>query len=200
MIELTVTSSTGELRQKMVVAANTLADWRPFFDAWGDLWLESRREMFATGGASTGTPWPEYSKATGELQWAAIKGKFLGRRMRRSDVLRFIGSSNERLFPSMTESGHAENIQDVSENRMTVGTRVPYASSHDEGAGRAPAWMGGQTIPRRNLLEFGLQLESDTSALVGAFAAAGLSSIDERGKARAGLSTSQVLDMMRGSR
>lgn len=198
MIELSVLSSTGDVRQKMVVAANTLDDWRPFFDAWGELWIESRKEMFATGGASTGTPWPAYSKMTGEIQYAAIKSKLLGRRMKRADLLRFIGSDNERLFPSMTESGHVENIREVSTRSMTVGSSVPWAASHDEGAGYAPKWLGGQRIPRRNLLEFGVQLESSTAALVGAFAAAGLSSVDEKGKKRAGLSTAQLRAMMQG--
>lgn len=197
MISLTVTNSLGEVRQKMVVAANTLADWRPFFREWRGLWLASRQEMYATGGASTGTPWPMYSKYTKELQYAAVKGRMMGRKMTRADLLRWLGG-NEILFPSLTQADDANNIYEESAGAASYGTRVPYARNHDQGSGNMPIWAGGHRVPRRNLMEFGLQLESDTAGLVGAFAAAGLSSIDEKGKARAGLSTEQVRALMGG--
>lgn len=198
MIQLSVKSSTGEVRERLVLASKTLADWRPFFREFRDVWLESRREMFSTAGASTGTPWPEYSKRTGELQYAAIKAKVLGRRLGRRDLLRFIGIQSERLYPSLTDSHHVDSLYEERADEASYGSRVPWASDQDEGSGRAPDWMGGQRIPKRPILNLGPALQGDISALVSAFAAVGIHSIDEGGRDRAGLSTEEVRRLMRG--
>lgn len=196
MISITVTDDTGDLIQRMVIATNTVADWTPFFRSWRVLWLDSRKEMFSTSGASIGAPWPMYSKATSEAQYAAIKGKLFGRRMRRQDLLRWLGG-RERLYPSLTEEGHTDTLyEETGKTSASYGTRVPYAGNHDKGVGVGPAWAGSHRIPKRPLMLFGHQLEQATSTLAGAFAAAGLHSFDESGSARAGLSTAQVRELM----
>lgn len=196
MIRLSITDSSGEIQQALVVAANTLSDWQPFFRALGHAWRRSRERMYETAGASIGAPWPMYSRATSEHQYAAVKSRLFGRRMSRSDLLRW-RDGQERLYPSMTDSSHPEHVSQATRRSGIYGTRVPYASNHDEGRGNMPDWAGGHPVPRRQLLAIGPYLEREISTLVGRFAAAGLHSIDESGRARAGLSSAQIEQLLR---
>lgn len=192
MISITVRDNLGELRGAMVVASKIWGDWSPFFSAWSDAWRESRREMFETAGRSTGTPWPMYSRATDEQQYAAVKSKILGHRMEEKDLLRWLGGQ-ERLMPSMVDKTHELNVDEHASDHVTVGTAVPYAVNHDRGIGKGPEWAGKKPIPMRALLDFGMSLERSTADMVSRFAAAGLSSIQGR---RAGLTTAEVLEML----
>lgn len=196
MIELTISSNMGEVRQRMVLASNTLDDWRPFFREWHELWIDSRAAMFESSGASIGSPWPMYSRLTKEHQYAAVKSSIFGRKLVRQDLLTWLKGS-ERLRPSFLHTEDPYHVYEESADMAAYGSALPYASNHDEGTGKMPAWAGGHAIPKRPLLLFGSDLEEETSFLAGVFAAAGLHSIDEKGKARAGLSTSQVQELMR---
>jgi len=191
MIAIEVRDNFGELRSALVVASTTWQNWSPFFSAWADLWFESRREMFRTAGESTDTPWPMYSRATGEAQYAAVKSKILGRRMTRADLLRWIGG-NEILKPSLEGEGPAA-IREETATKITVGTSVPYAHKHDRGEGRGPSWAGSHRIPKREILNLGIELERSTATMLGKFAAAGLSSIQGE---RVGLTTDEVRAMI----
>lgn len=199
MISLSITSSVGELQSKIVLARETISDWQPFFEAWGIAWRLSRIEMWDTSGASTGTPWPMYSKATKEHQYAAVKSSIFGARMQPRDVLRW-RKGKERLRPSFVDETHPDNVTDIRGNQAAFGSRVRYASNHDEGVGRMPAWAGGYKIPRRPLLALGAGLELRTQELADSFAALGVHAIDSEGKDRSGLSTAEVAAMLRGGR
>lgn len=198
MISLSVTSSTQEVVQQILLSQKTLSDWTPFFEAWGIEWRLSREEMWDTGGASTGTPWPFYSRATKEHQYAAAKSSMFSRRLTRRDLLTWNG--RERLKPSFTKDSHPENVEIIQGNSATYGSRVPYARNHDEGRGTMPKWAGGYRIPRRPLLTFGIDLEMRTQELADRFAAAGVYSLGDDGKARSGLTTAEVAALLTGAR
>lgn len=197
MITLRVTDNSGALQRAIVVASDTLADWGPFFGAWAELWRDSRERMFETSGRSTDTPWPMYSRSTGEAQYAAIKASIFGRRMTQSDVLTWL-IGPERLRPSLTQPTHEFTIHEETPESLTVGTSVPYAAHHDQGVGNAPAHLGGHPIPKRPLLNFGTELEYLTSRLVSEFAARGIASVKDpfEGTTRAGLTTDEVLELV----
>lgn len=197
MIELTVTSSIGTVEQRILLSLQTFGDWAPFFEAWGNAWRASRDEMWDTGGASTGTPWPMYSRATKEHRYAAAKSSMFDRRMTRRDLLRW-QPGRERLKPSFVDAAHPENVEIIQGNRATYGSRVPYARNHDEGRGNMPVWAGSFPVPRRPLLTFGAGLELRTQELADRFAAAGLHSFSE-GSERSGLSTAEVAAMLTGA-
>lgn len=196
MIRIAITTNAGELKAGLLMSLRHIGDWEPFLLAWGDAWRRSRRDMFETSGASTGTPWPMYSAATGERQYAAIKGRIFDRKMTRRDLLRWMPGQRERLSPSMYDSTNPDNVSSVMGDRGIFGTRVPYAASHDSGRGKAPDWAGGHSIPRRPLLSLGVVLELETQALMDRFAALGVHSIDDGGRARSGLSTDQVRQLI----
>lgn len=199
MIKLEVISNIDELEVGFLMAKKTFADWEPFFDAWGGLWRESRLEMWNTGGASTGTPWPFYSKQTREHRYAAVKSSLFGRRMVRRDLLRWT-PNKERLMPSFTEQSHPDYVEIIQGTRAVYGSKVPYAENHNEGTGRMPAWAGGYKIPRRPLTAMGTGLEMETQQLADRFAAAGIHAIDEAGRKRSGLSSAEVTAMLTGGK
>lgn len=190
MIAITVRDNLGELRGAMILAMDTWSDWEPFFDAWGDSWRQSRREMFETAGRATDTPWPMYSRATGEAQYAAVKSKILGHRMSEADLLRWLGGQ-ERLMPSMVSRDHEDAVDEKTASDITVGTSVPYAHNHDRGAGKGPTWAGSNPIPMRAILDFGTALERATADMGSRFAAAGVNSMG-----RAGLTTAEVYQLI----
>ncbi len=44
-----------------------------------------------------------------------------------------------RLFASLTNTGHRDNINRQTATSLTYGTNVPYSSFHEEGTSRIPA-------------------------------------------------------------
>lgn len=196
LIRLAITTDDQKLQAGILLAIQHVGDWRPFFEAWGVAWRESRVEMFATSGASTSTPWPMYSRATREAQYAAAKSSMLGRVVTRRDLLRWMPGRRERLMPSLTDRRHPDNIEEVASDRAAYGTRVPYAANHQYGRGTAPEWAGGHSVPRRPLLALGAAMEMRTQQIADAFAAQGVHAIDDTDRHRSGLSTSQVRDIL----
>lgn len=195
MIEITIEDSLGDVQAAMILSKATWANWQPFFTSWREAWLESRREMFDTAGRSTDTPWPMYSRATGEAQYAAIKSKILGKSMSERDLLRWI-AGHELLYPSLTTEASPDNIAVQDDAQVTVGTSIPYASNHDRGKGHGPVWAGGNPIPQRRILALGRDLEYTTQDMLTKFAGTGL---DQLGRGDKGLTTDEVLSMIRGA-
>jgi len=129
-------------------------------DGFGASWRRSRALMFRTQGASTDTPWPDYTEQ--EQQYAAIKGALFGRRVgKASGDLNRWERGRERLVPSMVRRTHSEYVQDERRRSATFGTSVPHAGRLHMGIGRAPQHLGGATPPPRPLLGLGRILRRD---------------------------------------
>lgn len=89
-------------------------------------WLLARqRERFESMGASAGAPWPVASP-----QYLKLKAAILGGDVR---PLRWGGLPSERLYPSLTQEGHPEQIIRVDDDGIEMGTRVPYAAQLQAG-------------------------------------------------------------------
>ena len=64
--KIEVYDNTGQMVQALEAAVRGVSNWSAF---WSDkngviskAWAKSRKEMFYTQGASTGSPWPPYTK------------------------------------------------------------------------------------------------------------------------------------------
>ena len=146
---------------------------------FGASWRISRARMFRTQGASTGTPWPDYTEQ--ERQYAAIKSSSFGRQGGKAtgDLNRWIRGS-ERLVPSMVSRSHALYVQEEGRSSAAFGTAVPYAGRLHAGIGRAPRHLGGATPPPRPLLAIGNSLRKEWRLDLASFVAAHTSAIGER--------------------
>lgn len=162
-LTLRIETQAGALAEVFEASIPKIADYRTpapgrisLWDLMGRSWRSSRRWMWQTQGASTGTPWPYYDQ-TAEADWYRwYKAGVYRRLLSVFDVLRW--ERGERLRPSMVQRTHPEYIQREGRADLVLGTAVPYARNHDLGIGRAPERMGGHAIPRRPLLAFGGQL------------------------------------------
>lgn len=90
-------------------------------------WLLNRqRERFDSAGTSAGVTWPKASSP-----YLRLKAALLGGDVR---PLRWGGRPEERLYPSLTEEGHPDQILRVDPSgTIEIGTRVPYAEQLEAG-------------------------------------------------------------------
>lgn len=200
-MRITITNTLGEVVEQLESAITRCTDFAPL---WADLrgpWEHSRRVMYETLGASTGAPWPTYDE-TGERDWyvwwkAAVLERTIQRPSDLNDlILRW--SPTERLYPSLTNTRHPWAIWRPRPLDLTMGTRVWYASRHDEGQGRAPAKLGGEPVPKRPLLRFGLAFVRDTGKALGDHAARVTRELGDGARVRSGFTTAQVLARLSG--
>lgn len=187
-------------------AIRTAGDWRKFWQGKrgniSQLWAKSRQEMFMTEGASTGSPWPKYTRQE-QRYWLPIKRWSLGvRRLDPGSILRWTANPSsasaaphERLYPSLCMVNDPDYIYKVSGNVVTLGTNVPYAINHDRGIGyyerRTSRKKSGSVIiptPKRPLLLFGPNFTEDLRRQLIATAA-----VSGKGT-KIGLTTSTVVD------
>lgn len=102
---------------------------RPFIELERELarWMMNRqRERFDSAGTSAGTPWPQASEP-----YLLYKAMQLGGDIR---ALRWGGRPEERLYPSLTQEGHPEQIVRADpDGTFEIGTRVPYAEQLEAG-------------------------------------------------------------------
>lgn len=173
---------------------------RPFWDLVSDAWAASRVQVYATLGASTGTPWPTgpgsrpYTVA--ERRYAAFKAGRMGRQLTRADLLRWLGG-RERLYPSLTDPRHPQYVYRPEPAAVTLGTSLGYAGRHDRGEGTAPARWGGYPIPRRPLVALGDPLLRAIAEITSTYAGQ-MSQIAGSGRVTVGVSTADALAMLRG--
>jgi hypothetical protein len=161
-------SSTGEVVDAIGTLIDGVEDLRPFFEDLRPIWYESRRELYASQGDSTDTPWPTYDDTPEAMRYVWAKASILGMppgsRAPNSDVLLWGGPA--RLHDAVVGES-SEALWETRADGATVTIDVPYASDHDEGKGVAPEWawpkdLGSYDIPRRRLL-------SPAGDFVGAF-------------------------------
>lgn len=157
----------GEVRQRIEFGIEELDDYSEMWPLVKQDYHDTRREAFATQGASLGTPWPGYQLS--ERQYVAIKGSVTGVRITDAHQLRWPGGQ-ERLFPSYT--GGAEGVYRAAALSLALGSSVPYAFNHEYGIGTAPQHLGGHAIPIRQVgAVLGRPMEERLGARLGDLAA-----------------------------
>lgn len=172
---LTVRDPMGRIEQAIDLAISTAEDFRPLWRAWKSSWYRSRRRMAQTLGRSTGTPWPSYDRTPERHQYKWIKAKITGVDPSALKPLHW-ENSKERLLPSLYEPRHPFGVWRPQRDKVTMGTRVPYAREHNRGQGHSPNWrnLRRYRIPKRPLLKFGRQeireLADATAEFAGAIA------------------------------
>ena len=186
---LKLTDHSADGVEALELAIRNAGDWSKF---WGDrhspmsqIWAESRKKMFATQGASTGTPWPRYTYLETKY-WLPIKRWALGtKRIEARHILRWSKTPNanagphERLYPSLAFPSHPEYVWEVKGNTVTMGTNVPYATNHNNGSGaytrrtrRNQKGTISVPTPKRPLVTFGNPFIEDLRWALGQQAAA----------------------------
>jgi hypothetical protein len=164
---------TGKAEGALEAAIRNAKDWKKFWAGKGGpislLWADSRKQMFATEGQSTGADWPKYTRQE-QRYWLPIKRWSLGvKRIEQGGILRWTPTprsstpaAHERLYPSMTVTNHPNYVYDVSGTQVQLGTSLPYARNHNLGIGAytrktSRKKSGTVTIPtpKRPLVRFG---------------------------------------------
>ena len=164
---------TGKAEGALEAAIRNAKDWKQFWAGKGGpislLWAESRKEMFATEGVSTGVNWPKYTRQE-QRYWLPIKRWSLGvSRIEAGSILRWTPTprsatpaAHERLYPSMTVTNHPNYVYNVSGTQVQLGTSLEYARNHNLGVGAytrrtSRKKSGTVTIPtpKRPLVRFG---------------------------------------------
>lgn len=170
---LVLYDETGKAEGALEAAIRNAKDWKQFWAGKGGpislLWAESRKEMFATEGVSTGANWPKYTRQE-QRYWLPIKRWSLGvSRIAPGSILRWTPTprsatpaAHERLYPSMTVTNHPNYVYEVSGTQVSLGTSLPYARNHNLGVGAytrktSRKKSGTVTIPtpKRPLVRFG---------------------------------------------
>jgi hypothetical protein len=188
---ITFTDNFGEIESALQSAVSGVTDWT---DAWELLrgpWEARGREMFASKGASTGTPWPLYKDTVERNRYVYAKASILKRKVSSLQELRW-EPGRERLYPSLTDTRDQFAVWDVSPLELRSGTSLGYAGSHNLGIGTAPDWAGGHVTPRRPLLGMSPQFVEDTRRMTQAIANAAAARATEGGRVRVGLTTAEV--------
>jgi len=109
------------------------------------LLIERIKAAFRTQGVSQGRKWPGYQN---EPRYRGYKRK----RASALTVLRWIGGDYpERLYPSMTQATHPEHVWRQVGNRISFGTRVPYARRLERGGKN----FFGESAPPREFARLG---------------------------------------------
>lgn len=98
-----------------------LRDLTPVWPDVRDILIAFVKQHFATQGAYVSDPWRPLSPAYARWKAKHAPGK---------SILRF----RDRLYGSLTEANHAEQIYDATPDRLEWGTRVPYARIHQTGS------------------------------------------------------------------
>lgn len=184
-----VKDNSGQAVEVLELAIRNAGDWKAF---WGNrnspmsrTWAKSRQDMFMSQGASTGTPWPRYTYLE-KKYWLPIKRWALGtKRIEARHILRWSKSptravgSHERLYPSFAMVNHPEYVWEVTGNRVTMGSDVPYAPNHNSGSGaytrktrRNQKGMISIPTPKRPLVAFGEPFIADLRYALGVQASA----------------------------
>lgn len=170
---LVLYDETGKAEGALEAAIRNAKDWKKFWAGKGGpislLWADSRKQMFATEGQSTGADWPKYTRQE-QRYWLPIKRWSLGvKRIEQGGILRWTPTprsstpaAHERLYPSMTVTNHPNYVYDVSGTQVQLGTSLPYARNHNLGIGAytrktSRKKSGTVTIPtpKRPLVRFG---------------------------------------------
>jgi phage gpG-like protein len=123
MIEFTYSLNLESVEKALTEFQESLADQQPALAAIADDCREMIAEQFASQGGAEGTPWAPLAPST------------LRRRRASPSILYATGA----LRRSLTEPGAAGHIEELEDQSLTLGTRLPYALYHQTGTRRLPA-------------------------------------------------------------
>jgi len=139
-----VSSKGAEALQKFLDGmAYRIEHWTDAAPRLHDFLMVRMREKYDSAGSSEGTPWADYGA---EPKYKAFKGAVLGD----LTVLRWKGG-DERLYPSLVSTRHPEHVFKVGQNKVEVGTAVPYAARIERGGKN----MFGEPAPARDIVGLG---------------------------------------------
>jgi phage gpG-like protein len=192
-VRIVVTDNMGEVQNAIEARLEGVSDFSAFWEQLRAPWEKSRREMYASNGRSTDTPWTKYTRAE-RRRYVPFKARVLNRSVKgMNDTLLRWGPGTGRLQPSLENTRHPYAIWRGTSEALTLGTSAPGAASHEYGGARAKEWMGGYKIPKRRILAFGGSFVRDVSVELGKFAATA-------GARRAGFSTTELMSLLRRGR
>ena len=192
-MRIAVTDNLGRVQQAIEARLEGISDFAPFWEQLREPWEKSRREMYASNGRSTDTPWQKYNRDE-KRRYVPFKARILNRSAKQmNDTLLRWAPGTGRLQPSLENTRHPHAIWRGTPDALTLGTSAPGAASHEYGGTRALKWMGGYKVPKRRILAFGGSFVREVSIELGKFAATA-------GARRAGFSTSELMDLMRRGR
>lgn len=141
-----VSQAIGDIEGAWVKDGTVKQAW----DRWHTLATEITEKLFETQGSSGAHgSWQAYTPQEG--RWAAFKAKVLG--AQEAGWLLMWGWKKGRLGPSMWNKTDQDHIFEVSHDgtRATFGTKIGFATEHDEGSGRIPEHFGSANIVRRRV-------------------------------------------------
>ena len=191
---LTLRTEGGEVTQAVEIAISALEDLSPLFAAIHPAYLQNAERVFSTAGFGS---WPTYEQAEG-LQYPTVKSIILGWSMTAADLLRWDRfGGQERIYPSMTDANHPENVADISARHAEFGTSVPHAINHETGSGTGPKWGGSKPVPQRQLTLTDRQFLDDVQQTTSVFAGVVAESF---GRTTVGMSSADVVASVRGTR
>jgi phage gpG-like protein len=141
-IEIDVAGETRTLRELLAIRRR-LARLKPAMRAIAVLYRQARKKAFDTEGASGKTgKWIERKEDRIAGLISRRKRSRKARRRRRrlpqgsTDLLR--GETLD-LMDSYTRKNHPDHVVDLTNNSVTVGSKVPYAKYHQRGTRHTPA-------------------------------------------------------------
>ena len=171
--KITMKDNSHEGIYQLEAAIRNAKDWQKFWQGkdgtLSTAWAESRRVMFATQGSSTGPKWPGYTRQE-QRYWLPIKRWSLGvKTIQPGGILRWSArpqsstkSGKEVLWPSFCLTNDPNYVYQVTDNKVELGSNVPYAANHNNGVGSytrrtSRKKSGTVTIPtpKRPLTRFG---------------------------------------------
>ena len=134
---------TDAVVRRLGLAASAVKDLRPVWRAihrgrsgdpllrkgGGVCFVRILKQQFASRGKRGGTPWTGYQD---EPVYRIIKRRYGGGL---KNMLRW-ERGHERLYPSLVSWTHPEHVFVSKRHRVAMGTKVPYAVSHQLGQGR----------------------------------------------------------------
>lgn len=120
------------------------------------------KRNFESESSGMGGRWPGY---TGDERIYGIIKKVLIGRQHGSRLLRW-APGMERLFPSLTDNQHPDQITRVDGRTIIYGTAVPYAYKHQIGSGLGPKWAGSPRIKQRRFLSLTPQMIAEIRRII----------------------------------
>lgn len=156
-MKISVATGAGAAAAALWLEVQGLEDFRSLWPRIHRRWVDSRRSLFARGGAYDGGRRWRYTLAE-RRQYVAIKSSLTGLSYASTTqtVLRWPGS--DRLMGSFIHTTDPHHVYSTTKDTATMGSSLPWAASNQFG-GRAPKWLGGHRVPARDMLRIGPDLK-----------------------------------------
>lgn len=190
---LSVRTNAGEAGRALALEVRGIDDWSrptekgaPLWERLYPVWLQSRRALFESGGASEGGS--AWSYTTAERRgYVFYKGAVLG--MRPSAVLRTVlrWEGSDILMQSLSTSTSRWALASWTKTSAFFGSSLRWAATNQHGIGNAPRRLGGHPIPARDMLRIGPATEEAMERQLVQYVSERLADTTERVNAQAAL-------------